>query len=384
MITRSGGAVLVVAVLAVAAGLVLGYPELVGLGAGVAVPVLVAVMGARSSGGLVVARLVSPGRVAVGEAATSLLVVRNEGPRRTRRLHAGETVGVQMVAVDVPALGPGETAPPVSMSLPTGRRGVHTVGPLRFGRPDPFGFAAGTQRDTATAVLTVYPRVHALRPLGAGAARDLDGPTSELSREGGIAFHGLRRYVPGDDVRLIHWRAVARSGTGELVVRQHMETVRPQVVVLVDTNPSSYRGDGFEVAMEAAASIVHSSVESMHPIRLITSDHTTRSWATGEGGDGSLFDQLAGLEPGDTVSLAEAVGSIGVHEPGWTLVIITGSVPDQELAVAGEFGSRFGQVLAVRADPTARTSEVRHVGSLTVLTATGGEQFAQVWNEQLA
>ena len=54
------------------------------------------------------------------------------------------------------------------------------------------------------------------------------------------------------------------------------------------------------------------------------------------------------------------------------------------LAVAGEFGSRFGQVLAVRADPTARTSEVRHVGSLTVLTATGGEQFAQVWNEQLA
>ena len=122
----------------------------------------------------------------------------------------------------------------------------------------------------------------------------------------------------------------------------------------------------------------------MHPIRLITSDHTTRSWATGEGGDGSPFDQLACLEPGDTVSLAGAVGSIGVHEPGWTLVIVTGSVTDQELAVAGEFGSRFGQVLAVRADPTARTSEVRHVGSLTVLTATGGEQFAQVWNEQLA
>ncbi|MGD9751089.1 MAG: DUF58 domain-containing protein [Acidimicrobiia bacterium] len=391
MLTRTGIAVLVVGACAVVAGLYAGFPELCALGAACMVPVLVARVRSRRPPQLAVSRLLSPDRVQVGEPATSLLSIRNDSSQRTRRIAATETIAGDEVTVHVPALAPGEIAPPLSLELPTHRRGLHPVGPLRFGRPDPFGFTRSVETYGAASLLTVHPRLHRLDPLGAGRARDLDGPTSDLAREGGVAFHGLRTYVPGDDVRLIDWRATARSATTDLYIRQHVETVRPDVDVLVHTAADGYTGDAFDLAMEVAASIVASSLGAMHPVRLRSTATDDADLAAAIAGQldglqlGPLLDALAAMQPCSSASLPDAVTRLGgSSEPGHSLVLITGDVDDSELAEATEATTRYGRVIAIRCTGRDRSAGLAQLGRVSVLTVSDGHHFADQWNGQLA
>ena len=68
------------------------------------------------------------------------------------------------------------------------------------------------------------------------------------------SFRGLREYVAGDDLRLVHWRSSAR--TGELVVRQD-EQPRPQATaVVLDLRRTAHAGLSLERAVSVAASVV--------------------------------------------------------------------------------------------------------------------------------
>ena len=112
---------------------------------------------------------------------------------------------------------------------------------------------------TGTQTLWVHPRVVALRPLPVGYAKDLEGPTSDASPAGDVAFHALREYELGDDHRHIHWMSTARTGT--LMVRHYVDNRRPNVTVVVDTNVESYIDPaGFDTAIEIAASLGVSSL----------------------------------------------------------------------------------------------------------------------------
>ena len=52
-----------------------------------------------------------------------------------------------------------------------------------------------------------------VRPLPAGFAKDLEGPTTDASPAGDVAFHAMRPYRLGDDPRHIHWMSTARTGS---------------------------------------------------------------------------------------------------------------------------------------------------------------------------
>src|SRR5690606_3018218 len=103
------------------------------------------------------------------------------------------------------------------------------------------------------------PRSHPVRTVPVGASRSLDGVV-DAAQYGSITFHALREYVPGDDLRHVHWRTSAH--VGQLMVRQHVETSLPRIVVLVDDRTagrSGGPGEGAkfgwrEGAVEAAAS----------------------------------------------------------------------------------------------------------------------------------
>jgi len=75
----------------------------------------------------------------------------------------------------------------------------------------------------------------------------------------GLEFYGMRDFSPGDDMRRIVWRAVAR--TGRLLVREAEQGITDRITIVLDTYAPSYgtRADeysaAFETGVRAAASL---------------------------------------------------------------------------------------------------------------------------------
>lgn len=99
------------------------------------------------------------------------------------------------------------------------QRGVFTLGPCTASLGDPFGLFEVTQHYPQTRNLLVYPRVMKLPefelPQGrtGGRARRTRGAVAETL----LPSH-VRGYLPGDSLRLIHWRKTAQQN--QLMVKQ--------------------------------------------------------------------------------------------------------------------------------------------------------------------
>jgi uncharacterized protein (DUF58 family) len=139
--------------------------------------------------------------------------------------------------------------------LPATERGLVEVGPVGSRRTDPLGLLVRHLRWTGVADLAVRPRTIEIESVVPGHVHDLDGTPSERVSMSDLAFHALREYVPGDDLRHVHWRSSARAGV--LHVRQYHDTQRSSVVVVVDRHEAAYpRAQDFELALSIAASVV--------------------------------------------------------------------------------------------------------------------------------
>ena len=213
-----------------AAGLGFGYAELTALGAAAVVALLLAVAHAAWRPRLRVTRVVDPDRVARGEPTSVSLTIHNGGKVRAANLVAYDRCGDRTVPVPVLRVRPGHDTT-VDYPVPTARRGVVPVGPLRVVRRDPLGLAGAARSHGSTATVWVHPRIHPLTAVPAGAARSLDGIVDRVPH-GTITFDSLREYVVGDELRRVHWRTSAR--VGELMVREQLDTSLPRLVVVLD------------------------------------------------------------------------------------------------------------------------------------------------------
>ncbi|TCS72997.1 uncharacterized protein DUF58 [Sulfuritortus calidifontis] len=106
---------------------------------------------------------------------------------------------------DLPAHGRAD----LSLSLPQPRRGLHRPGRFALSTTYPLGlFRCWTVLELDWTVL-VYPRPAAdSLPFPAGAEGDQTGRTS---RPGDEEFDGLREYRPGDSLKRIAWKTLARE-----------------------------------------------------------------------------------------------------------------------------------------------------------------------------
>jgi uncharacterized protein (DUF58 family) len=162
-------------------------------------------------------------------------------------------VGHHVVSLRLPFLAP-FAHHTEEVVLPGAQRGVHVVGPVGYEKTDPVGLVSRSFETGPTVELLVAPRVSELSLFAGGLTNDLDGATSQQLSMSDLAFHALREYVPGDDLRHVHWRSSAKAG--ELLVRQYHETRRGHVTILLDPHDSSYRqGQDFELAVSVATSI---------------------------------------------------------------------------------------------------------------------------------
>ena len=243
MLTRSGWGAAALAITSFVIGRVFGIIELFVLGAGIAGALVVAAtMMIRRPPALTVRRLVQPSTVQAGDAARVDLLIANTGSSRSPVVQLWEPVGAGRGAtMNLAPLRPGERSA-TAYRLPTGRRGVVPVGPMRARRRDVLGLATMSFTLPGSSELLVMPR-HRPAHFSPGASSGRLGEHLRLRAHGqsGSEFHSLREYVRGDDLRRISWKASARSD--ELIVKETaLEGLRRCTVVL-DTSPSTWRMD---------------------------------------------------------------------------------------------------------------------------------------------
>ena len=220
---------------------------------------------------LAVSMSVDPPRVTVGEDFTGSIHVTNLSRTPLLPLVLELPTGEGAIGFDLPLLRQKGTYDRLFIVEAT-RRGVMPVGPVTSVRGDPVGVFRRDVAWTEVVDIFVHPRIVQLAPLGSGLVRDLEGITSETVSRSDLAFHALREYVPGDDLRHVHWRSSARHNT--LLVRQFLDTRRSHVSVVVDCVADSYRSDDdYETAVSVAGSILTRAVLDVYDITFLSGSH---------------------------------------------------------------------------------------------------------------
>jgi uncharacterized protein (DUF58 family) len=368
---------LVAAVVLLGVGFRFAYPELTLLGAAAGIAVGYAVLSAAWRPRLEVTRSADPDRVARGEPAAMTLTVRNAGRLRAASLVAEDRCGDRSVPVPLLRLRPGRDTT-VRYEVPTVRRGVVPVGPLRVTRRDPLGLVALARPYGGTVPVWVHPRVHPLNAVPTGAGRSLDGRVDKVPH-GSITFDSLREYVVGDELRRVHWRTSAR--VGELMVRENVDTSLPRIVVLLDNRAGAHpeRLDGvaesFESACEAAASVLVAAYREDLPVVLLL---VAPEPAGGDAAAQGPLDRLAAAELTDGGDLQPATGRLRRERLGDTLVFLTGPGGRDDLGTVGALRAAYPSVVVGVFGATEPAPS--GAAGLVVIDAADGAAFAAEWD----
>lgn len=405
-------------------GFVFGYPELAVVGATGVVALLCALLYGTWRPTLDVRRTVDPDRVARGEGSRVTLGVRNSSRMLAATMVAEDACGrvggdgrvVDRAIVPVPVLRlRAGAATDVDYAVPTGRRGVVQVGPLRVTRRDPLGLISMGRDHGGVARIWVHPRIHPLQAVPAGISRSLDGRVDRVPH-GSITFDTLREYVIGDELRHVHWRTSAK--VGELMVREHLDTSLPRMVVLLDDRAGSYPAPStpdaeiparpagitpirsitdmvrgvissgqreiaeFESACEAAASVVAAAVREDLPVVL----HTVSGHAVPglRGSARAHLDALAEAEPRhgseDDSRLVDAANRLRQHRPGDTLVYLTGVAGLADLGLISALRGPFPSVVTGVFGPIDPQDPGTGASGMLMLRAEDALDFAAEWD----
>lgn len=290
--TARGWTALATGVLLLVAGVAAGYPTVRGLGLALLALAAVSLAGILLRVPVAVRRTISPSRVARLDPCRGELGLTSSSARFGVSLDARDRVGGRPVDVDVPWLGAGETRT-VSFDLPTERMGRLTIGPMTLQRNGFAGLFTRSMELGETRDLLVTPQLHPCRGVPAGLTRGHAGADERVER-GGTDLTGLREYVPGDDLRRLHWATTARTGT--LMIREDSDPSRAHLTVLVDDSPEALRepGDLDEMA-DVAASLLRAAVVGGNPCRLVSL--RGRADVDLPAGIGAAVDPTAVLEP---------------------------------------------------------------------------------------
>ncbi|HEX5511557.1 MAG TPA: DUF58 domain-containing protein [Actinomycetales bacterium] len=387
--TRSAWACLTVGLALLVLGYALGYPELLALGVAAVVLLGFSALLVVGKPRARLERRIAPLRVTRGEPSTGTLVVENLSGTKRLRVDAFDPVAGGPVRTDVRVAVP--TVPrsgrrEVTYELPTDRRAVLDVGPVRWERSDPFGFWKRQQEMGRVERLFVHPKVHIVQIAASGRARHVDGPTSDSAPRGTITFHALREYVRGDDMRHVHWKSSARLGT--LMVKENVDTALPSTTVLFDTRAMLYDSPArFEEAVDLVASIVTAAARAQFPFRLLTSDGVQMESGGGADQTRGVLDLLAGVRPhepddgkGGLVDLADSVD----HRRTSSNVVAVAGLLDEtrdatDLSALRSVARRYDRAVLVRMVPSG-TSPLGLGDDVVVLDAHGAAEAALAWN----
>ncbi|PZQ92116.1 MAG: DUF58 domain-containing protein [Leifsonia xyli] len=375
VVTPLGWVVIAIIPIALGIGYTLGWLELVAAGWAAVILALVAVLFLVGRAPYRMTLSLPHRRAVVGEPARGAVTVDNGG-RRMLGTVMEVPVGEVIVELPLPGLRR-SSAHTQEFAIPTDRRGLIAVGPVRTVRGDPIGLIRREHSWTERLELVVHPHTVSVPSTSTGLIRDLEGaPTRDLTASD-VAFHALREYQSGDDRRYIHWRSTAKTGT--YMVRQFEQTRRSHLVVSLSLATHDFASEAeFELAVSVAGSLGVRAIRDGRTVSVVVSALTpefakrrvyaVRPLATHL--PDRLLDDLAVVQADiDALPMREMARIVADGTPGISVAfLVCGSrTTPQELRIAASSFRRDVEVLAIVCDPDAAPG-LRRLAGLNVLT----------------
>ncbi len=251
-------------------------------------------------------------------------------------------------------------------------RGLYRLGRIEVSIGDWFGLheLGGTVDEEHW--LTVYPRVVALSPLPL-PNRLPEGPRRDpLSPFQDLLPVGVRRYTPGDPLRLMAWKATAHRG--ELMVKD-LPLVRERVTYyFLNLNRSEWdaarRFELMERVVTVAASLVWWEPDPRHALGLVAFGRVERSVPEGIGrrvdepgvlrvparaGPAqrrAVLEALAGLQPAEGMPFLDLLGEEARRLPwGATIVMLVPTNTPRLVTLATHLQRRGHPVVILSFEP---------------------------------
>lgn len=262
----------------------------------------------------------APGRLGTGAARAS------DNPPRT--------VGTPHRFV-LPAERPGRATRESYVRRPN-RRGRWRWDPLTYECTDVLGLASRRARAPAVGQLVVTPPVLPLaRGQGAAFGRHGETPIPQTAISGPDDVL-VRDYQPRDDVRRVHWRSTARTGT--LMVRREEQAWDPTAWLLLDSRAVVHplQGDTsptFEWLLTAAASIGTTLVDEGFEVSIADAAGSTFTVSASHnpGAAAQFVEHLVDAERSEEGSLVLAGRAVAQSPSGHVVVALLGRL-DEETA----------------------------------------------------
>lgn len=350
VVSALGWIVLGSAVVSLLVALWLGWAELLFIALTLLAALLIAVAFVFGRSTYRVGIELNPRRVVAGDRALGRLSVVNSGTRPVLPTRMELPVGEGQADFTIPRLAPGAETEEL-FAVPTARRALILAGPALSVRGDQLGLLRRTNQWTEQIELFVHPKTVRLAATARGLVRDLEGQTTKIITDSDLAFHALRTYEPGDDIRNVHWRTSAR--TGQLMVRQYQETRRSQLLLAFDAERSHFASDDeFELGVSVLTSIGCQVIREETEIRALWQGGGMRV-ATPT----ALLDDSCRIQPveGAHATLREFLrqATLRVQAPSLAVTVVGSQVEASELRGAAALWGTDTETIVIRVDEAA-------------------------------
>ena len=226
------------------------------------------------------------------------------------------------------------------------QRGSHQLGPLMMEASAPFGMFRRRIRLTDADTVLVYPKVYPLARLALADSLSGSEPGGWKTRLG-TELTGSRYYLPGDPLRIIHWRNTAR--VGRPMVKEFDSSQGQSLYLLFDA--TQVWGQGKETSLEYGIKIVASAAAYARGRQV-----PAQVWGGGLAGDTAtasavtdiswrqLLRSLALVSPGAGQGIVEELQRVA---PGSIALAVVSIADRQAIQAISMLAGNLGRLVVV-------------------------------------
>lgn len=227
----------------------------------------------------------------------------------------------------------------VSYHVKAGLRGAYHIGPMRLRTTDVFRLRTFETRPGAVNEVRVSPSGEPLGriPFRSRIPMMTLGPHLVNRAGEGTEFHALRSYQNGDSIRIVNWKASARSK--ELVVNQRVHESMATITIFLDARSVSAAGvarlSPLNEGCRAALSVASGAIKARDKVRIFVYGDGVRELTGGPGRHEShqIADALADIDAGGVTRFKDALCDVlPTLQPKSPFILISGLEDDPTVA----------------------------------------------------